>query len=238
MFSGSFISIGLVLFGWSLFLIVLVSIYRRDEAVHSLWRVLLVGYIGLFSYDFSFQINEIQYTAPILPLGVFILVLFLRKRENGWAKYKKYAWIGFAFNFLFFMTDIVERPLHNSLYDIYDLETLITNVDDVTVFTIHPSGEKVHFDPESFYYDSFIIETFNSITWYDQIQMNNDKPIELIDRVEKFPYMMVGVESKKGSGFTPIVYIEEDSLGLLIQVGEEHLYFRTNDVFLEWGTDE
>lgn len=52
-------------------------------------------------------------------------------------------------------------------------------------------------------------------------------------REARFPYVLTGIETKWGSGKSPIIYLEKDGKGILISMEDKQLYFRSSAPFLK-----
>ncbi len=59
--------------------------------------------LGVFSFTIEFPFRDTAVKIAILPLGVWILFMLLRKKEGAWERYRKFAWLGFFSNYLFWL---------------------------------------------------------------------------------------------------------------------------------------
>ena len=72
-------------------------------------------------------------------------------------------------------------------------------------------------------------ETIFNNQWYEDTYMNTDTN----HSKERFPYQLMGISSKWGSGMDTIIYMEEDGKGILISTPQRQLYFRCDESFVE-----
>lgn len=99
----------LLLLCWAILIVVVYNFYKQKKEQLSIWLVILITVIGMFSFDFIFPISGHEAALPVLPLGVGILYAILRFRNslNTWKQYRLFAWIGFFINFLFFLATLI-----------------------------------------------------------------------------------------------------------------------------------
>lgn len=204
------------------------TLYRK-MIKRSIWKALLVVFIGVFA--FSIHLDTIR--IPILPLGVWIVYWVLRRNaeETRWLNYRPFAWLGFLSNFLFLAVSLLALPLHNAIYSEKDINTFISDLENSKIMITHPSGENVTLNPTSFVKQLKTYEhhEFDSIEWYNEIAISEENP----PINERFPYQLIGVFPKWGSGIQSIIYIEQDGKGLLITTQQNQLYYRTSDSILQ-----
>ncbi len=204
----------------------------------SLWFAWLLGFIGLFSFDFQIETSAFnRYSFPILPLGVGIFYLVTWKKREKWLRYRRYLWAGFAVNFVFLALSLIEPPLYEGIYQKDELQTYIQADSELELIITHPSGEQVSLERHVLFEAGWRRTALDGAAFYTgAIWEDGDGDlIDEKDRVEAFPYLLIGVKSKEGSGLYPQVFVERDGQGLLIQLESEHLYFRSETPVLVGG---
>ncbi|KGP72858.1 hypothetical protein [Pontibacillus yanchengensis] len=203
------------LLGWGSIIFLVIYIYRKNKTELSLWKVFLITYIGMFTFDYTLQISGDRALFPILPLGVWLIFGFfcLNNKEKSWHEYRPFAWVGFGASFLFFSLGILGSFLHDQVYYRGELSTYIASVNQPQLVTTHPSGEnpilKEDFQSSL---PSFQQSEFNGMEWFKK--MEQGKPKE--DVMEIFPYVLKGTEPQFGSGIQPLIYIKRDGKGILV----------------------
>ncbi len=112
---GNLIDSILTLSCWVIVLAVVAYFYRKNTNNVSFWWVLLVTFIGMFTFDFTLTISGERASLPLLPLGVWILygVFRLQNRQSLWKRYRLFAWIGFFASFLFFFASLLGLMLQD-----------------------------------------------------------------------------------------------------------------------------
>lgn len=220
----------LTVFSYTIIGLFIYKIYKKQDVKPKIWKVILVTFIGIFSFTFNFPREETIYKIPILPLGVWILYWILHKREdtNRWEKYRSYAWLGFAANFLFLITTFLYAPLDNLLYPKDDIRTYIANDKKARMIVTHSSALPVK-DFSIKNIQSMEREPMDAILWYEV----SNPSITSEAKLEMFPYQLIGTEAKWGSGIKPVIYIERNGKGLLISTGREQIYFRSTESLLD-----
>ncbi|MGG0720506.1 hypothetical protein ABE096_23440 [Robertmurraya massiliosenegalensis] len=193
------------------------------------WKIGIVVLVGLFSFSININLFDTPVRLPILPLGVWILYLFKGDVER-WQKYRLFAWLGFWANFLFLLMTFISIPIHHGFYPKSDPATYIGNVEKAFIINIHPSGEERVLNKEILLNQLSQLkeDTVYSEKWYEETYMNAD----LNEGKERFPYQVIGVSSKWGSGLQPSIYLEEDGKGILILTSSDQYYFRSEDSML------
>ncbi len=206
-------------------------VYKKQIIKPKIWKMLIVIIVGIFSFSITFNIFQSTIRISILPLGVWILFFFLKRREESWQKYRSFAWIGFWANFIFLAATLITLPIHYLIYPNDKLSTYISNVEEAAIVTIHPSGNGKPFVKDDLLNQLETMEKqkINSIQWYQDTVLNSDTN----ERNERFPYQLVGIFPKWGSGLHSIIYIEEDGKGILVSTPKEQLYFRSEMSLLE-----
>jgi len=225
------VSVITLLTGWGMIGFLAFRIYRKQEVKPTLWKIILVLLIGLFSFSFNMNLFDTLIKFPILPLGVWILYFFLKSKEGRWDRFRKYAWLGFFANFLFLVLSFASIGLQHVIYSPSNLSTYISNVENATIINTHPSAEDVTLQKDQLQklLPAMKETEFFSDKWYEETYMSGDTNT----RKERFPYQAVGVKEKWGSGVVTTIFIEEDGKGLLIATPKKQYYFRSAEVFLE-----
>lgn len=222
-FDFSFHLIGLItyLLAWVVIGLLIYRIYKKKQEKLKVWKILIITFIGLF----SFSINLTPYIKlALFPLGVLILYFcFVIKDVQRWRSYRVYAWIGFLANYLFLNASLLAAPLEEVVYPPNDIETYISKFDNPSIIRIHPTGKNVSLNEEVFesQLHKFRPESIDSPRWYNDIVLQEP-------REERFPYQLIGASPKWGSGLDSIIYIEEDGKGLLLRSSQGQLYFRND----------
>ncbi|WP_449538808.1 hypothetical protein [Ferdinandcohnia sp. Marseille-Q9671] len=224
----SFISL---VIGWGTICFFAYRIYKKQDVKPKFWKILLVLVVGLFTFSFNMNMFETLIKLPILPLGVWILYFFLRSKEGRWERFRRYAWLGFGANFLFLVLTIASVGLQNVIYPPSNIATYLSSVENAKIIHTHPSADDITLQKKTLmnHLSSMKQTEFFSDQWYDETYMSGDTNT----RKERFPYQVVGVEGKWGSGIPTTIFIEEDGKGILIATPKKQYYFRSEDVFLE-----
>jgi hypothetical protein len=221
---------------WIVILLALRMIYRNQEPKPKLWKMLIVVFIGLFSFTINLPFIDQQVKLAILPLGVWILYgIYSRKSEGkSWEKYRKYAWLGFFANYLFLVMSILISLVHVGIYPKNDIGTYISELEGAHIIKTHPSAANLTLDRQLLMsqIDSMKNETIYSDDWYRET-FETSADGERKD--ERFPYQLTGISSKWGSGVHSLIHVERDGKGILITTGQEQFYFRSDQSFLKGG---
>ena len=206
-------------------------IYRKQDVKPTIWKIILVLLIGLFSFSFNMNFFDTFMKLPILPLGVWILYFFLKSKKGRWDRFRKYAWLGFFANFLFLVLSFTSIGLQHVIYSPSNLSTYISNVENATIINTHPSAGDVTLQKDQLLKLLPVMKEtkFFSDKWYEETYMSGEPNT----RKERFPYQVVGVKEKWGSGVVTTIVIEDDGKGLLITTPKNQYYFRSPEVFLE-----
>ncbi|MDQ0231677.1 hypothetical protein [Metabacillus malikii] len=217
-----------VIINWSIILFMASRIYKKQDIKPMKRKVLLVCIIGLFS--FSLHLNDLQLQIAILPLGVWLLFLYLKKKEGRWQRYRQYAWLGFCANYLFLAFALISLPINNMFFSKENPGTFLANIQSASVHTIHPSGESITLDKEKLrtQLSSMKQEGFFSSEWYSETYIDESNK-----RDERFPYELIDASAKWGSGIVATIYIEDDGRGLLVTTSDDQVYFRSAEPFIE-----
>jgi NADH:ubiquinone oxidoreductase subunit 2 (subunit N) len=146
-YEGNIIDLLSVIFAWVIIAVIIVRIYRMQNAEErpKIWKIIIVVFLGLFSFSYTFPLFNEPFSIAILPLGVWILYGLLNRKER-WEAYRKYAWTGFAGNFIFLGTALLAIGLAALFYPKDEARTYLTDVSGVELLVIHPSGEVAELD--------------------------------------------------------------------------------------------
>ena len=216
---------------WGSIVFLAYRVYKNQTVKPKVWKILLVMFVGLFSFSINWNMFDTMLKFPILPLGVWILYFILKGREERWQTYRSFAWLGFWANFIFLASTLIAIPFHHMIYPKNEPSTYISNVDNASILTIHPSAKDWSLNKESLLNQLHTMsqETIFSDQWYEDTYMNTESN----KRNERFPYQLIGTSSKWGSGLETIIYIEDDGKGILLSTPQEQLYFRSEDSLIE-----
>lgn len=213
---------------WVLLVVSLIYTYRKQGGRETIWKLLLVYFVGVFSFSFTITYFKEPLQIAILPLGVWLLYAVLVRR-GSWERYRRYAWIGFFSNYLFLVSTLIAFPVQDVVYAPDELTTYVADASEARVYTIHNGANETvqlvpHFQElaeqaqltpmqvDDWYYDSHFLE-------------EGQLP-------ERFPYVITGVQARWGSGYTPSIYVEKDGKGLLIVTNKQSRYYRTEQSLL------
>jgi len=138
------IDILITLVGFGALLIPVLHKYRKNKEELSIWKVLLITFIGMFTFDFTLQISGERALLPLLPIGVWLVYggFRLNNKEIAWKRYRPFAWIGFISSFFFFFLGLLGAFLDGQIYDRDELATYIASVQEPQLVVTHPFGEK------------------------------------------------------------------------------------------------
>lgn len=217
-----------LLLGWGLVLFFFYRIYKnQDEKLRpKLWKGIVTILIGLFSFTINLTFLQNPISLAILPLGVWILYAL---RKGRWEVYRKYAWLGFAANYVFLATTIVGILFHGILFPKDQAATFISGVENASLHIIHPSAPEAALDNTALEQamDSMQKNEIDSHRWYNSIVLKEEK-------VERFPYLLAGTDPSFGSGLSTQIFVEQDGQGLLITtIDQRQYYFRSDQPFLK-----
>jgi hypothetical protein len=219
---------------WIVIAFITYKIYKKNKNKSPvLWKAIVIILVGIFSFTVNLSMEDVYIKIPILPLGVGLVYLFLKRKEGQWELYRSFAWFGFIANFIFLAFNLASIPVDHAIYPKDEPATFISNIEEATIIEIHPSGEKVTLDKEALLenIDSWKQEHIQSIQWYDEIERDTEPG----ERKELFPYQLAGVQAKWGSGLDSLIYIEEDGKGILLTTPKQQLYFRSEESLIKEG---
>ncbi|NBI29059.1 hypothetical protein [Chengkuizengella marina] len=202
--------------------------YKKLKNKLKIWKVIFVTLIGLLSFTIHLELFDTVLKIPILPLGVWILYGFLKRKKERWVTYRSFAWIGFFANFIFIVSTFIAVLIHPILYPTNQISTYISNADKATIIKSHPSAENISLNKDRLKQISNLKQsTINSEQWYEDTILNKKR--------ERFPYLLVGTSPKWGSGLNTSIHIEADGKGILLMTEKGQLYFRSEHSILEEG---
>ena len=210
---------------WGIIILIALKIAKKQQVSLKNWKFIVAVLIGLFSFSLTIQFQDTAVNIAVLPLGVWILFAFLRKRGESWEKYRRFAWLGFFSNYLFLAVSFFVEPIHESIYPPEELSTYIGARSDIEIENLHPSAKQQQhiIDNLQQVLTDFESTTFFVDEWYNEIRFNYEQPkVE-----ERFPYLVVGHEPKWGSGIATSIYIERDGKGILLSTTKTQYYFRS-----------
>lgn len=208
-------------------------IYKKQEEKPKKWKAFIVIIIGLFSFSITMPGFDAFVKIPILPLGVWILYFIYRNKVEKWVMYRRFAWLGFIANFIFLAAAFLSYPLQNALYPENELSTYMASVKEAEIVSTHPSAEKQQLDKKSLesQMNTMRKDFIPSEEWYYNTVVN----VEPEDRKERFPYQLIGTETKWGSGTSAVIYVEVDGKGLLVWTPTKQMYYRADSSILKGG---
>ncbi|SDN62883.1 hypothetical protein SAMN05518871_106180 [Psychrobacillus sp. OK028] len=220
----------MIFLGWIITGIIAFRLYKTQLKQPVVWKVVLIILIGLFTFSINLEYFGRVIQIPILPLGVWLLYLFLRKNKEKWQKYRPFAWLGFGANFILLISLLVGIPINNLLYPGNDPSIYISNVEDAYIINTHPTANEVSFVTEKLVASLQGAEKkdYFSDSWYNEIYLETQK-------TERFPYILANTFPKWGSGIRATIFLENNGKGILITSQEKQLYFQTKQSLFEEG---
>lgn len=227
--AGSIVMIIGSILNWIILFGLIYTLLRMGKWSVKWWKALLVTVFGLFSFSFAYPIMGHTVKLALLPLGVWVLYFFLRKRS--WSKYRPYAWGGFASNYVFLLLFLLLVLIDGWVYPKSKPTTYIANVQHAQLIMTHPSAALASFNIAQFksQLDHLTPSVKEGDIWYYQTVMYTEPNYQK----EKFPYTLLGVEAKWGSNLNPIIYIENDGQGMLITASRYQVYVRSEQPLIE-----
>lgn len=200
-------------------------VYTKQEVKPTFWKVLLILFIGFFTFAINWQMFNSYIKIPILPLGVWILYAVFKNKSEKWNLYRPFAWLGFFANLIFLIALLLAIPFNHLIYSESEFETYISNIEKAKLVNIHPFAKDSSLDKEMLIKQTPFLseELIQSHEWYNDTEMNkHSKKV-----VERFPYQLIGFSGKWGSDLKTVVYLEKDGKGILISTKNKQLYFRS-----------
>ncbi|WP_088042399.1 hypothetical protein [Bacillus sp. EAC] len=202
-------------------------VYKEKEIKPKLWKALGVMYIGAFAFTFNFNFYQNIIQFPILPIGVWIIYWFSRRRKSErWTIYRGFAWKGFLLRFVFIITNFLIQPINSLMYPKDEIQTFIADIHEPSVLTTNIKFSDVSLISNKMLTSKnlFKANNINSEAWYyESSHYEEKKPTP----PERFPYLLLGTKPKFGSGLDSMIYIEKDGKGIFITTNGRHYYFRS-----------
>jgi len=227
---------------WAVFLFWIMTMYKKDEPENrpKKRKIVVIVLAGLFSFSVDLSAFGEIISFAVLPIGVWIVYAVLNLRGR-WEVYRKYAWSGFAANYLFLIITLFAAFISSLLYPDGEIETYVDNVSEAELIMIHPSAIESELNVEQFEeaISGFEPEYTDVDGWYVEVmeQEQNLEPNERNQIEEKFPYLITGIKSKEG--YSVHVYVEADGKGMLVNTSEDQYYYRSESAFfLKEGVNE
>lgn len=224
------VEISISIVAWVLIILWMYRTLKKKQVKLKIWKVIIFTVVGIFSFSINLTILGSFVKFPVLPLGVWIMYgWYFKSKKDTLMNYRVFAWIGFFSNFFFLLATLLSSFVHGIVYPKDVPTTYISNVEKAYIIEIHPSGN---------------YQTINEIMLQNQIELMekadiySDKWYEETwqgetPKFERFPYQLLGVFPKWGSGIQAIIYIEKDGKGILIDAPHKQVYFRSEEAFLE-----
>lgn len=205
-------------------------IYKKQKDNVKLWKIILIIFIGTCPFNFRFDFKFLGFIEvikiAILPLGVWLLYFIWRNNPVKWQKYRKYAWLGFLSNYFTLAATILTVFLQVLIYPMDKPNTYFKHINEAELMLIHPSAKQpVQIDVTQLKEQLAHMKEakIDSQQWYLEI---HDTNLTKNEAVEKFPYFLVGVQGKWGSGYDSLIYVENDGKGILITIDNNQYYYR------------
>ena len=222
--------------GWGAIGFFAYRILKKKEIKPKGWKILVVIFVGIFSFTINWTMFDTLIKVPILPLGVWILYFVLNRKDGRWHIYRPFAWLGFWANFIFLLTTLLSLPLQSVIYPENEPSTYISSVENASIITIHPSAKDQALNKD------ILLEQLHNMKqekvwseeWYRETYMGD----ESAKINERFPYQLIGTWAKWGSGIDSVIYLGEDGKGILISTSKKQYYFRSDDSFFKGGENK
>jgi hypothetical protein len=224
------VEVSFSILAWALLIFLTYRTLKKKQVKLKIWKVVFFTVVGIFSFSINFSIFNTLVKFPVLPLGVWILSgWYIKSKNDTWMEYRVFAWIGFFSNFFFLIATIFSPQVHNVIYPIDEPSTYLSNVENASIIKIHTSGNYQTINRNTLQKQIETMEqaTIYSDKWYEET-WQGETP-----KNERFPYQLLGVLPKWGSGILDIIYIEKDGKGILIDTPKKQVYFRFEKAFLE-----
>jgi hypothetical protein len=203
-------------------------IYKTYDMKPKKWKAFLFMFFGMFTFSINLNFFESHIQLPILPLGVWILMLLAkRKNENNrWEKYRKFAWTGFLLSFVYLIMSLFIKPIDHLIYPKDKLQTYISNLKEPQIISTDPTISKANLLNSKLLssLNTFHVDKIWNEKWYYETYARDPK----VKSVERFPYVLLGTKTKFGSNLDLMIYIEKDGKGILITTRENQYYFRSD----------
>lgn len=226
-FTGNAVEWAATILAYAAIVIAAIVLYKKQDEKPKVLKIILIMFIGLFSFSINWQSDGLPIRLPILPLGVWILYFFSRGKEGRWAKYRRFAWLGFAANFALLAASLAAAMFYHGVYDTKDPAVYLASVENAEVVLLHPSAERTVLRQGALQETgTWTRGNFDSEEWYREITMDDNHD-------ERFPYLLSGTEPKWGSGLESVIYIEKDGKGVLISGPDAQMYYRSEKPLIE-----
>ena len=129
------------LLAWSSIILLAYRVYKKQTVKPKVWKILIVMFVGIFSFSINWNMFNTMLKFPILPLGVWILYFVLKGKDERWQTYRSFTWLGFWANFLFLASTLIAIPVHQVIYPKDEPTTYISNIENASIINIHPSAK-------------------------------------------------------------------------------------------------
>jgi len=162
------VEVSLTIFAWCVIAWIAYRLYNRQSDKPEIWKVLVVMLVGLFSFSFNTEMFGTVIKISILPLGVWGLYAYFRKKNEEWQTYHTFAWFGFAANFIFLIFSLLAVPIFQVIYPENEPSTYLSNIDDASIIPIHPGVKHEEMDKVNALETilGFSEEPIHSTDWY------------------------------------------------------------------------
>ena len=118
---------------WCVIAWIAYRLYKGQSDKPEIWKVLVVILVGLFSFSFNTEMFGMVMRISILPLGVWVLYAYFRKKNDEWQTYRPFAWFGFAANFILLIFTLLVVPIFFAIYPENEPSTYLSNIDDASL---------------------------------------------------------------------------------------------------------
>lgn len=226
----SIVGILFSILAWAIIIFWMYRTLNKKQDKLKIWKVIIITLVGIFSFTINLSILGTFVKFPVLPLGVWILCgWYFKSKKDTWMNYRVFAWIGFFSNFFFLLATLLSALVHGMIYPKDEPTTYISNVEKASIIKIHSSGNYQSVNGKKLQNQIEVMEkaSIYSDKWYEET-WQGETP-----KYERFPYQLLGVLPKWGSGIQAIIYIEKDGKGILIDTPHKQVYFRSEEAFLE-----
>jgi hypothetical protein len=224
------VEISVSIVAWAIIILWMFPTLKKKQVKIKIWKVIIFTFVGIFSFSINWSILGSFIKLPVLPLGVWILYgWYYKSKKDTWMNYRVFAWIGFFSNFLFIFATLVSTLVHGMIYPKDEPSTYISNIEQASIIKIHPSGNYQTINGKILQKQIEMLEKADIYNekWYEET-WQGETP-----KYERFPYQLLGVLPKWGSGIQSVIYIEKDGKGILIDTPQKQFYFRSEEAFLE-----
>lgn len=207
-------------------------IRKKQKERPRIWVAFILLLIGLFSFSVNLLWDGLLLQISILPLGVwlvFLIYYFLDrhaafyKHQNRWYRHRPYLWLGFFTNYLFLIMMVLAHLLFSLVYPSKQLITFISDSGGASTLRIHNTAETRVFDKQALQTQlhQAQLKQVDGGEWFS----SSDPTFNHGEANEKFAYILVGTKAKWGSNLEPLIFVEDNGRGLLIQTEQQQYYF-------------